>query len=60
MSFEIFFNFIMACIRLEPNLWIKSSEKYKEITKKLREQFGESMGGLEEIPAQQSMNDQKI
>ena len=51
MSFEVLINFIMACIRLEPNLWIKSSEKYHEITKKLKEQFGESMGGLEELPS---------
>jgi len=26
MNFEMFVNFIMSYIRLEPNLWIKSSD----------------------------------
>ena len=46
MNFEVFFNFILAMIRLEPNLWIKSSEHYHNINKKLKEQFGEGLGAL--------------
>ena len=44
MSFDIFLNFIMSYIRLEPNLWIKSSDVHASIVKKLRDQFGENLG----------------
>jgi hypothetical protein len=44
MSFEMFINFMMSYIRLEPNLWIKSSEVHQTIVKKLRDQFGDSLG----------------
>eukprot|EP00347_Sterkiella_histriomuscorum_P011160 403373523 len=44
MNFEMFINFMMSYIRLEPNLWIKSSEVHQAIINKLRDQFGDSLG----------------
>ena len=34
----------MNLVRLEPNLWIKSSDAHHKITARLKELFGESMG----------------
>ena len=34
----------MNLVRLEPNLWIKSSDAHHMITARLKELFGESMG----------------
>lgn len=31
MTFDMFMHYIMACVRIEPNLWIKSSEQYKRL-----------------------------
>ena len=44
MNFEVFLTFLINWIRLEPDLWIKSSEQYKNITATLKEKFGENMG----------------
>ncbi|CDW88250.1 UNKNOWN [Stylonychia lemnae] len=64
MNFEMFINFIMSYIRLEPNLWIKSSDVHQGIVQKLRDQFGESLGALPSTQPTQSfapldINEQK-
>lgn len=44
MTFEVFLQYLINLIRLEPNLWIKTSEQYAQITETLKRMFGESMG----------------
>jgi hypothetical protein len=44
MNFDVFLSFMMNWIRLEPNLWIKSSEMHAKITKSLKEKFGDGLG----------------
>ena len=44
MNFDVFLNFLLNWIGLEPNLWIKTSEQYQKITKLLKEKFGDNMG----------------
>ena len=44
MTFEVFIHFLLNWIRLEPDLWLKSSEQHQKINKKLLEKFGQSMG----------------
>ena len=44
MTFEVFLAFMMNWVRLEPDLWLKSSQQYQKITNILREKFGESLG----------------
>lgn len=51
-TFEMFMTFIMNWIKLEPNLWIKSSEQYRNITKELKERFGENLGAEPGVTAE--------
>jgi hypothetical protein len=44
MNFDMFIAFIMNWVRLEPNLWFKSSEQCHKITNLLREKFGSGLG----------------
>ena len=57
MNFDVFFNYIMACIRLEPNVWIKSSEQYSKILQILSN-TPEANGGLGSY--QQDIGSEKI